>query len=346
MLMNWGKKSITLDLKHPQARPLVHDLVRVSDVLVENFSPGTMADLSLDYVRLEEINPSLIYCSISVFGQTGMYAKLPGYGLLAEAMSGAMEVAGFPDKPPVFIGVSLADISGAIHAFGAIMAALFARERGHGGQYIDIAMLACALNFHEIAVQQYILSGGRETIHRPGSQHPSVVPYGAYQGRGWVIVIAGANDHWWRVLSRVMGKPELGTDPRFATVQSRAGHRDEVTGLIEEWLKTQPDRETAITVLRHAGVPCAPVLTIGEVVEHPYFRERRMLVEMTDRYAGPVLMQNTPFRFSNSEVGISGQAPLLGEHTREVITRVLKRSDEEFEQLVHSGVFGPEIQGT
>jgi crotonobetainyl-CoA:carnitine CoA-transferase CaiB-like acyl-CoA transferase len=345
MLMNWGKKSITLDLKHPRVRPLVHGLVRVSDVLVENFSPGTMADLGLDYARLEKINPSLIYCSISVFGQTGMYANLPGYGVLAEAMSGAMEVAGFPDKPPVFLGLSLADISGAIHAFGAIMAALFARERGLGGQYIDIAMLACALNFHEIAIQQYILSGGRETMHRLGSQHPAVAPYGAFQGRDWVIVIAAANDHWWQVLSRVIGKPDLGKDPRFATNEARAEHRDEVTAVIEEWLKTQPDRETAITVLRKADVPCAPILTIGEVVEHPYFRERRMLVEMMDRYAGSVLMQNTPFRFSNVEVGISGQPPLLGEHTREVITGVLKHSDEEFVQLAQSGVFGPEVQG-
>ncbi len=345
MLLNWGKKSITLDLKHPQARPLVQKLVRISDVLVENFSPGTMASLGLSYNHLKEINPSLIYCSISAFGQTGMYANLPGYGILAEAMSGAMEVTGFPDKPPVYYGVALADMSGAIHAFGAIMAALFARERGQGGQYVDIALLACTLNFHETAVQQYILSGGRETLHRLGTQHPLIVPYGAFQGQGWVIVIAAANDRLWQLLSRAIGKPNLGTDPRYATNQSRAEHRGEVTAVIEEWLKMQPNRETAISVLRQAHVPCAPILTIGEVVEHPYFRERRMLVEMADRYVGSVLIQNTPFRFSGADVGISGQVPLLGEHTREIIMGLLQCSDIEFQRLAQSGVLGPEVQG-
>jgi crotonobetainyl-CoA:carnitine CoA-transferase CaiB-like acyl-CoA transferase len=336
--LNAGKKSMSLNLKSPTGVQIVKELTKVSDVVVENFRPGTMARLGLGYESLKAVNPRIIMCSISGFGQYGPYAGEGAQGIMAEALSGAMEITGAPGEPPPVFGVPVADINGGVHALAAICAALYFRERTGVGQYIDIALLDCIFGMHEFAIQLFTLSGGKDELTRYGYDFPRAVPYGVFTGQdGYVVIAAGTDANWVR-LTRAMGRPELGRDPRYVNNEKRVEHREEVLKLINDWVYGFASKDQALAILKQEGVPNAPVKTIREAIEDPQLNAREMLVDVDHPISGKVKMPNVPFKFSETMARFEGKAATLGEHTREVLTHLLGYDDGEVNRLREEGI--------
>ena len=211
---NHDKRGLCMDLKRPEAQAAARELATASDVVVENFRPGVMARMGLDYPVLSALNPRLIYCSVSSFGQNGPYAERPGYGIIADALSGALHITGFPDQPPPLIRMPVADTLTGIHGVAAVCAALYAREKTGEGQHIDIALLDCMFSLHEYAIQEFLLSEGKVEATRIGSGLPGSVPYGVFAGRDGCLVLGAPSDQNWAQVCQAMGRPALAMDPR------------------------------------------------------------------------------------------------------------------------------------
>ncbi len=335
---NHDKRGLCMDLKRPEAQAVARDLAAASDVVVENFRPGVMARMGLDYAALSALNPRLVYCSVSSFGQDGPYARRPGYGIIADALSGALHITGFPDRPPPIIRMPVADTLTGIHGVAAVCAALYAREKTGEGQHIDIALLDCMFSLHEYAIQEFLLSGGEVEATRIGSGLPGSVPYGVFAGRDGCLVLGAPSDQNWAQVCQAMGRPELATDARFASNAERSRHRDEVYRLVQEWVMGCPCIADALRRLEEAGAPCARVQTIREVVDDPQIAARGMIVEMEHPTAGKVRLPNLPFHFSRADVSPRRPAPLLGQHNREVLREVLGYSEERVAGLERAGV--------
>jgi len=335
---NHDKRGLCMDLKRPEAQAVARDLTAVSDVVVENFRPGVMARMGLDYPILSGLNPRLIYCSVSSFGQDGPYAQRPGYGVIADALSGALHITGFPDQPPPLIRMPVADTLTGIHGVAAVCAALYGREKSGEGQYIDIALLDCMFALHEYAIQEFLLSGGEVEATRVGNGLPGSVPYGVFAGRDGCLVLGAPSDANWAQVCQAMGRPELVTDPRYASNAERSRHRDEVYRLVQDWVMGCPSIVDALGHLEAAGVPCARVQTIREVVNDPQIAARGMIVEMEHPIAGKVRLPNMPFHFSNADVSPRRPAPLLGQHNREILKDLLGYSEAKVASLEQAGV--------
>ena len=333
---NCGKKSISLDMRKKEAIEILIKLVRMSDIVVENFRPGVMARYKLDYQNLKRVKKDIIMCSISAFGQTGPYSPFVGNDLTTQAMSGLMDMTGQPDGPPTNVGAAIADTIAGTHAFGAISSALYQREKTGLGEYIDISMLDCMFAQYEIAVQTLILSKGRIKPRRAGVHHATVAPLGTYQAAdGWVIV-GVFNDGVWKRLVEAMGRPELAGDPRFQGNSARGQNRETVIGIVQEWVKNMPVKE-AVEILQKAQVLTAPVLSVAEVAEHPQIKAREMLVEVEHEGVGMVEIINSPIKFTNAQARVSGKAPLLGEHNGDVL-ELLGYSKDAISVLKKDGV--------
>lgn len=317
---NCGKRSIALDFKEPDQLEILRRLIASSDVVVESFRPGALAKAGLGYEALRELNPRLVMCSISAYGQTGPRALDPGHGLMAEALGGVLDMNGDPDGPPMPPGIAAADIAAGVFAFGAIAAALYRRARTGEGDYIDIALLDCAIQFHEIALQEHLFTAGSITRHRAGTEHPSVVPYGAYRARDGYITIAAASDHVWRRLTEAMGTPDLAE--QYPTNEDRLAHRSDVSRHITDWLATMPSRSDAAALLRAAGVPHALVNAIPDVVADSQLRYRGMFVTHHDELAGDVELVRSPLRFKYARSGLRGRAPRLGADTESILVEL------------------------
>lgn len=335
---NHDKRGVCMDLKRPEAQAVARDLAAVSDVLVENFRPGVMARMGLDYAALSALNPRLIYCSVSSFGQDGPYAQRPGYGIIADALSGALHITGFPDRTPPIIRMPVADTLTGVHGVAAVCAALYAREKTGEGQHIDIALLDCMFSLHEYAIQEFLLSDGKVEAIRIGSGLPGSVPYGVFAGRDGGLVIGAPSDQNWAQVCQAMGRSELATDPRFASNGERSRNREEVYRLVQDWVMARPSVADALARLEAAGVPCARVQTIREVVHDPQIAARGMIVEMEHPVAGKVRLPNLPFHFSKADTTPQRPAPLLGQHNREVLRDVLGYSTEKVAMLERSEV--------
>ncbi len=331
---NWGKKSLSVNLKDPRGVDIVKQLVKCSDVVVENFRPGTMEALGLGYKELSDINPRLVMCSISAYGQTGPYALKPGFGSLVEALACLPELTGEPDGAPMPTLLPVADLQAASQATGAICAALFHRERTGLGQYIDVALLDCVFEMHEWAIQQYVGSKGEIQMTRRGLKDPWTVPWGHFKiGDGSYIVLNCANEKLWGNLCKLLGKPELAKDPRFNSNEARQRHKDEVYRLIDEWMGSIHSRDEALKALREQDIPCEPVQNVAEMVNHPQIRARGMLRKMDHPILGEVTMVNVAPKMSLTPMEISGVAPLLGQHNREVLQGVLGYTLDEISRL-------------
>lgn len=343
MQQNWGKRSVSLDLKHPDGQAFILQLIAQSDVVVENFRPGVMGKLGLGYEALRQVNPSIVLCSISAFGQTGPYSQLPGYGPVVEAIAGLPDLTGEPNGPPMPTAVPIADMMGATAAFGAICAALFYRERTGIGQHIDISLLDVVFQMHETAVQLYLASGGKEMMTRRGTWDATWVPSGLFEGRdGWISLMCG-NDTFWRRLAACMGRAELAADTRHKTVAARAEHQDEVYALVATWVKSQDSCDHVIETLRGAEIPCAKVNTIADAVLDPQILAREMLVSVHHPRLGAMTVMNSGIRFSETAADVRGMAPELGEHNRMIALDVLGMPEAEYDRLVRDGVlYAPE----
>ncbi|HBD13122.1 MAG TPA: carnitine dehydratase [Porticoccaceae bacterium] len=337
---NRGKKAICLNLRDERAQEIVHKLVADVDVVVENFTPGVMKRLNIDYDTLNAINPNLIMCSISAFGQKGPLANLPGFDYIAQAYAGVIDMIGEEDGSPYFAGLGLGDVSTGAHAYGAITAALFHRERGGGGQHLDIALLDCLFHCHEINVQAYDGTDGAMVPHRSGAHHFAVAPLGLFKGKEKYLVIIAIGAQWNNLL-KVIGKEEFNDDPRFADNAGRTEHKQVLIDAIEAWLQTTESDDDAVRILQENHVPVAPVLSVPEAMSHPHLIERQTVRTVSDRAFGNVKIPGMPLRFSEYPEFLDLQASFLGEHNGEVLGD-LGYSDSDIQTFLDEGVLAAE----
>jgi crotonobetainyl-CoA:carnitine CoA-transferase CaiB-like acyl-CoA transferase len=335
---NRGKRSLLVDAKSTGGRELLHELVGAVDVLVENFSPGAVDRLGLGWETVSQLNRRLVMCSISAFGQDGPLRDQPGYDAIAQAYGGVLHMNGEPDRPPALMGLSPGDVLTGVHGLAGVAAALYHRERTGAGQKVEVSLLGCYMTCHEINVQAWSASGGEAQPERSGSLHPFVGGYGVYPARDGAVMLAAANDRQWAQLSRAMGRPELAEDGRFATAQGRAQHRDEVNELITAWFAAQPSRDAALTALQGERVPCAPVLSVAEAVEHPHLRSQGVVRTVEDDVMGPLDIPGVPVRFSGFPELPELRAVDLGTHNRDVVCGLLGWDEDRYEAAVEAGV--------
>ncbi len=335
--VNRGKKSVTIDLKQPRGHALLVELARRGDVLVENFKPGTMDDLGLGWETLRAVNPRLVYCSISGFGATGPYRERAGYDAIMQGFTGLMSITGEPDGPPVKVGVALIDVITALYAHGAILAALHDRARTGAGQHLDLSLMECGIAALINAATAYLVAG--EVQGRWGSAHPSLVPYQAFRARDGYLMIGAGNERLWQAFCRVLGAPEWADDPRYDTNAKRVERRAELVRLIEARLAARA-RDAWVEAFAAAGLPVGPIHDIAELFADPQVRHRGMAVEVEHPTAGRVRLPGVPVKFGGEPARIQGPPPRLGEHTDEVLGRVLGLDAAAIAELRATGVVG------
>ena len=335
--VNRGKRSVTLDLKHPRGKALLVDLVRIGDVLVENFKPGTMDDLGLGYRDLRAVNPRLVYCSISGFGQTGPYRERAGYDAIMQGFTGLMSITGEPDGPPVKVGVALIDAITALYAHGAILAALHHRDRTGEGQYLELSLMECGIAALINAATAYLVGG--EVQGRWGSAHPSLVPYQAFRTRDGYLMVGAGNESLWRAFCDVLDEPALARDPRYESNAKRVAARAELVARIEARLLTR-DRDEWVAAFAAAGLPAGPINDIANVFADPQVRHREMVVEVEHPTAGRVRLPGIPVKFGVTPARVGGPPPRLGEHTDAVLGGLLGLTGPHIAGLRRSGALG------
>ena len=335
---NRGKRSFGFDLKRPEGADLMRDLVRGADVLVENWSPGVLAKYGVSYEALHPLNPRLIMCSLSGFGQTGPNASKQGNDLIAMAASGILNMVGFPDGSPLYPGGgTLADSIAGVHIFAGVSAALYHRERTGRGQYIDLALTDTLIHLtSSLITTRSFLGPGYHPI-RTGAHLVSLTPCGIFKARDGYIALTVLIQQF-ETFAKLMGKPELATDPRFDTSDGRNSNRLELIKIVEEWLQSFPTRDEAIALIQKAHIPCTAVLDTEGVMNDPHNLARNTLQEIEQPGVGPLKLPKAPFRFSDSTVEVKGPAPSLGADNEWVLREVLRYSKEKIEQLTRAGI--------
>lgn len=336
---NRGKKSVTVDLARPEGQAIVRDLARRSDVLIENFRVGTLARYGLDWDTLSALHPGLVYCSVTGFGQTGPARDRPGYDFMIQAEGGLMSVTGEPDhRPgggPLKAGIAVSDLFTGMYAVQAVLAALIERERSGRGQHVDLALLDSTVAMLSMMAVSSLVSG--EPPPRFGNAHPHVAPYRLYPTADRPVVVAVGNDAQFARFAAAIGLPGLAEDPRFAANAERVANRDALDALVEEAMGARPSAHWR-EALREAGIPFAPVNTIPEVFELPQVRAREMRVDLPHGSGTAAPGPANPIRLSRTPVSYTRAAPLLGEHTEEVLVSLLGRSPEEVTRLREANV--------
>jgi crotonobetainyl-CoA:carnitine CoA-transferase CaiB-like acyl-CoA transferase len=334
---NRGKQSICVDLKRPEGAAIVRDLARHCDVVTENYSPGVLARYGLGYDDLRQMNPRVIMCSISGFGQDGPLQTRVGNDTVALAMSGLMHLTGEPDGPPVYVGLFIADENAGVHGLAAVCAALFHRERTGVGQYIDLSLLECMFHLHDTALQYYVMSEGKLNPNRFGSHHYLLAPCGIFKASDGYVVIT-VLDHQWELFCETVGRREWTKDPRFADRNDRATNRLELAPLIEQWLQSFKTRDEPLAILEKARILSAPVLDIAQIANHPVIAERGALQQIDHPGIGPIALPKSPFRMSVTPAAIRDRAPFLGEHNEKVLVKYLGYTAEKIGDLSKSGI--------
>ena len=308
--LNRNKKSVTLDFGTAEGKNAVLHLLQTATVLVENFRPGSLERKGLGYETLRAINPGLIYCSISGYGQTGSKSAFPGYDLIAQAESGLMAVTGEIDGDPVPVGTPITDITAGMFACMSILAALRVRDHTGQGQRIDISLFEAALSLLGNIASNYLISG--EDAQRYGNGHPNIAPYQELRTCNGCIVIACGNDHLYTRLCRLLGHEELVSDARFITNALRDQHRQKLIAILQDFF-LQRDTEDWLRDLQHAGIPCSPVQTVREAFADPPVRERGFVWECEHPTAGRIELLGSPMHLSETPTKLYDAPPLLGE---------------------------------
>jgi len=334
--INRNKKSITLNLKKRKGVEILHKLAQKSDVLVENFRPGVVNRLEIDYESIKSINPQIIYCSISAYGQTGPYRDRPGYNFTVQALSGVMTVSGEIGSAPMPVGISLGDIPAGMFAAYAIVAALFAREQTGKGAYIDISMLDSLLALMENPLARYAAT--KEYPKPIGRYNPSITPFGVFETKDKPIVITIGNDKLWKKFCSVIGLKSLVEDPRFRSNPERTKNRDELHKLLSDRLTTKPAAYW-LELFWKNGLPAAPVYTVADVFKDPQIKARQMLIRVRQPLAGETTLVGCPIKIMTGfENTTYTPAPLLGQHTEEILTNLLGLLPGEISELKEEGV--------
>ena len=339
-MLNQNKRAVTLNLKHPRGRDLLFEMVRRADVLLENFSPGTMDGLGVGWSVLREINPRLIYATGTGFGITGPDRDNLAMDLTIQAASGIMSVTGAPDGPPMKAGPTLVDFMGGIHLYAGIMTALYDRDRsGEGsgeGRLVEVAMQETVYSSLAASFEYYHRTG--DPPPRAGNRQAglSSTPYNVYPcADGWVAIHVVTEGHW-KNLIRAMGREELGDDPRFRTNADRVQHMDETDAVVAEWSRTLPKMEV-FARLKAGRVPCAPVRTAPEVMHDPHMHERGMLAEIDHPELGPITLPTSPLRLHGLGKAPAAPSPTPGQHNAEVYGGWLGLSEAELKALKEEG---------
>jgi crotonobetainyl-CoA:carnitine CoA-transferase CaiB-like acyl-CoA transferase len=338
MSVNRNKLSVVIDLKQPAGRDLALELARVSDVLIENFRPGVTARLGLDYESVGKVNPEIVYCSVSAFGQTGPLASRGAFDIAMQAMGGGMSLTGEPGGRPMRSGLPMADLGTGLFAAIGLLAAIVEKQRTGRGQLVDVAMFDAMAGLLTQYAGRYFMTG--EVTERFGNGHPSVAPYGAYRASDGDIVIANLGESFWPKIARAIGQPELIDDARFRTNPDRLRHRVELEALIAAAIERRTVAGWEAIFLEH-DVPHAPVLDVAQVLEHPQARARGLVAEVEHPTIGPMRTVGRALNLPAHPDPRPEPAPLLGEHTDRVLRDLLGATDEQLEHWRSAGVIGP-----
>jgi len=340
LAINRNKKSVTLNLRSEKAKEILKALVKKSDVVCENFRPGTTKKMGLDYEVLKGINPRIIYCAVSGFGQTGPYRDRPAFDYIIQAVGGVMSVVGEPGRPPVHTGFPIADLDGGVFAALGILAALYGREKTGVGQFIDLSMLDMIISLWAFMGQFYLLAGD---IPGPvGSGHVTNVPLGAYKARDGYLVITCTSQKFYENLAGVFSREveryrDLPKDERFSTPSKRLENRRELERVINDALSTK-DRAEWIKILDNADVPAAEINNVAQAFSDPQVLHRNMIVEFEHPLGGKIKTMGNPFKMSGIEKEVFNPPPLLGQHNEEIICGLLGYSKTDLEQFKKEGV--------
>ena len=337
---NMGKKGLCVNMKDPRGRALMQKLVDSADVFVENYRPGALAKMGFGYEDLAKTNPGLVYCSISAYGHTGPDAHRAGFGLIAEAKSGIMQMVGVPGEAPPLLRISLGDMYTGIHAVAAINAALLGRVKSGNGQHIDLALYDTLVSMHEYAVQLYTLSGGKEVPVQTGHDMPNSTLYGVFRAQDGDLVIAAQVDDAWKRFAQVVantgGPAGWDADERFHTAAGRNANRLEILPIVKAWV-AQQNVADVLAKLDVIDVPCAKVQRIDEVLDDPQIKARGMVIEQDHPALGKIKLPNLPFHFSGCDTTVTQVAPDLGQHNAE-IAHSLGFSDDDIAAMQADGV--------
>ena len=336
--INRGKKSVTVDLSRPEGQRLVRDLAAKCDVLIENYKVGDLARYGLGYEDIRAIQPRIVYCSVTGFGQSGPYAQRPGYDFIFQGMGGLMSITGErDDRPgggPQKVGIAVTDVISGMYAGLAIVAAIAHRERTGLGQHIDLALFDSIIAFNSNQILNYWCSGRVPTRH--GNEHVNIVPYQVFRASDAPIILAVGNDGQFVSFCRVAGREELAADPRFRANPDRVRNRALLVPIVEEIVRARSSRDW-ISSLAEAGVPCGLVNDLAQVFEDPQVRHRGLRIEIPHPAGVPCPGVANPMRFSATPVQYDAPPPTLGQHTREVLGGLLGLSDAEIDALSERG---------
>ena len=334
--LNRGKKSVSLNLKSEKGKDILKELVKKSDILVENFRPGTMEKLGLGYNILKEINPKLIYASASGFGHTGPDSKKPAYDMLVQAMGGIMSITGWPNTPPTRVGMSIGDITAALFTAIGVTSALYQRTLTGKGQKVDVAMLDSQVAILENALVRYQTDG---KIPTPlGNRHPTITPFQAFKAKDEYIVIPIGNDNLWKKFCKVIDKEEFIDDTRFISNDKRTENLNILIPILDKIIVSKTAQEW-ITLLENAGIPCGPINTIDKVMANKQIEHRNMIVEVDDKKAGKIKIAGNPIKMTTIPEEKTRKAPPeIGEDNKEILSEFLNYDAKTIAKLKEDGV--------
>jgi crotonobetainyl-CoA:carnitine CoA-transferase CaiB-like acyl-CoA transferase len=336
---NRGKRSVTIDLVHPEGQKLVRALAGKSDVVIENFKADGLAKYGLDYLSLQALNPALVYCSITGFGQTGPYRHKPGYDFMIQGIGGLMSITGEPDQRagggPMKVGVAVADIFTGLYATIAILGALAHRDRTGAGQQIDLALLDTQVAVLANQAMNYLVTGAAP--QRLGNAHPNIVPYQVFAASDGHFIVAVGNETQYARLCEVLGRPDLASDRRFATNAARVNNRDEIVAILQRVFETHTMREW-LDALERVSVPCGPINTVADVFADPQVRARGLRLDLPHPTIGSVPSVANPIKYSATPLAYRSAPPTLGADTDEILRDMLGVTPAEIARMRKTGI--------
>jgi CoA:oxalate CoA-transferase len=334
---NRGKQSICVDIKRPEGAQIARDLIHHFDVVLENYTPGVLAKYGLDYETLKQVNPRLIMCSISGFGQTGPLSRLPGNDTVTQAMTGVTHLTGNTGGSPVYSGIYLADGNGAVNGLAAILGALYYREKTGLGNYIDLSLVEALFHLHDSYLVAHLFSGGEINPTRCGPHRDEAAPCGIFKARNGYVVI-NIYAHEFRQFAGVIGRPDLADDPRFADPLIRAGNKLALAAIIEEWLQSFASDEEPVKILQSNRFLSAPVLDLRGAVNNPHLRARGALQTVDVPGFGEIPLPKAPYHYSEAVVEIRPHMALLGQDNAEVLGKYLGYDAKKIAALTEEGL--------
>ena len=337
MNLNRNKRSMTIDLKTPEGKSVFMDLVKCSDVVIENFRPGTMEKMGLGYEELSKVNAAIVYSSISGFGQYGPYQDLPGYDIIGQAMGGIMSVTGWPDGPPTRTGVAISDILAGLCSGIGILSALMARNNTHRGQQVDVSLVDSVVSAMTAVIQIYLVE--QREPQRVGNRYEFISPYGSFLAKnGWVVIGIG-NDKLWREFCRAIGREDLLEVVDYQANADRVKNDARVKQIVEEWTHHQNVKDIVAFLLK-CKIPCAPIYGVKDIVEDEHIaKAREMIIAVDHPQAGRMKMVGSPIKLSHTPAAVQSPAPLLGQHTDEILREVLSYPEETIQSLRQKNIF-------